>query len=827
MRERLSRAVLTAFRLGALLPSALVAVASCAPARAPEAGPSTVVLPPPQPGPGPADPAHRALDAHELGNLVAFTRLLGYLRYFHPSDGALVADWDAVAVAGMGKVENASTPDRLAGVLSELVAPVAPTVRVHRTGASVAMPPELLPPELVTPPPAIVGLIHHGLGGGRSNVFRNERVDDREPHPSEPGEISQALDAAPFRGMRVRVRASVRAEVRGEAAGALFGIRVMLPGGLTGFVDEMEDRPIVAKEWRDYAVSGDVDDNADRIVVRFRLTGGGKAWIDDVSLEATDRAGGRHVDVTVLSLVNAGFERSRPGEVPEGWQAGGPPVTTGYQIETSGDRARRGARCASIASVKIPPHHLADPASTLDVDLGAGVSARIPLTLYRDERGTLPHVPWPRTARGARARFEHVAEDRPTRFAVVALAWNAVQHFYPYFDVVSVDWPAELRHALAQAAVAPDAHALLGTLRRMMAPLHDGHGEAALYERTDAGEVRQVEEPRTCLPLGWAWVDDRLVISSLRRGVPRELHVGDVVTAVGGVPAWQALDARVVSAATPQAARFLALHDLRCGPPNEAVELAVTSLAEIPSVVTAQRREPPSLTVVGSSPDTPPGFGLARSPESFDLDEPRPDKVAELEPGIAYVDLSRAAEADIEGATDQLAAARGIVFDLRGRPRAPGHSVLRHLADAPLESPRWLLPRISRPDHEAPAFTALPQWTVEPASPRFRAKVAFLTDGRASGFAETLLGIVEHYHLGEIVGEPTAGTNGDVTSIHLPAGYDVSFTGMKVLKHDGSRHHGVGIQPTIPVSRTRAGIAAGTDQVLERALRAVRGSPPT
>jgi len=45
---------------------------------------------------------------------------------------------------------------------------------------------------------------------------------------------------------------------------------------------------------------------------------------------------------------------------------------------------------------------------------------------------------------------------------------------------------------------------------------------------------------------------------------------------------------------------------------------------------------------------------------------------------------------------------------------------------------------------------------------------------------------------------------------------------MKVLKHDGSRHHGVGIQPTIPVSRTIVGARGGRDERLERAIEAVR-----
>ena len=44
---------------------------------------------------------------------------------------------------------------------------------------------------------------------------------------------------------------------------------------------------------------------------------------------------------------------------------------------------------------------------------------------------------------------------------------------------------------------------------------------------------------------------------------------------------------------------------------------------------------------------------------------------------------------------------------------------------------------------------------------------------------------------------------------------------MRVLKHDGSQHHGVGIQPTVAVSRTVEGIAAGRDELLERAVAVV------
>jgi C-terminal processing protease CtpA/Prc len=83
------------------------------------------------------------------------------------------------------------------------------------------------------------------------------------------------------------------------------------------------------------------------------------------------------------------------------------------------------------------------------------------------------------------------------------------------------------------------------------------------------------------------------------------------------------------------------------------------------------------------------------------------------------------------------------------------------------------------------------------------------------------LEVVESFHLGEIVGGTTAGTNGNANLFALPGGYQFMWTGMKVVKDDGSPLHGVGIRPTVPVAMTRNGVAAGKDEVLERALDVV------
>jgi C-terminal processing protease CtpA/Prc len=128
---------------------------------------------------------------------------------------------------------------------------------------------------------------------------------------------------------------------------------------------------------------------------------------------------------------------------------------------------------------------------------------------------------------------------------------------------------------------------------------------------------------------------------------------------------------------------------------------------------------------------------------------------------------------------------------------------------------------ITQPDHKDMKFNRSGEWQIPVKSPYLKAKKVFLTDGRAISYAESCMGIVENYKIAEIVGDATAGTNGNVNSLNLPGDYMFAWTGMKVLKHDGSRHHGVGILPTIPVTRTQAGVAAGIDEVLERGLKSL------
>jgi hypothetical protein len=198
--------------------------------------------------------------------------------------------------------------------------------------------------------------------------------------------------------------------------------------------------------------------------------------------------------------------------------------------------------------------------------------------------------------------------------------------------------------------------------------------------------------------------------------------------------------------------------------------------------------------------------------------------VEELEPGIFYVDLDRITDEDFSRAIPSLSKATGIIFDMRGYPNHVEHffEFFGHLIDRPVWSPRIQTPVVTRPDHTDMAFPGSGQWQAPPVQPYFTAKRVFLTDGRAISYAETILMIVEHYHLAEIVGEPTAGTDGTVNPFRVPGGYEITWTGQRVLKEDGAPLHGVGVIPTIPAPLTRSGIATSRDEALDRAITAVK-----
>jgi len=364
----------------------------------------------------------------------------------------------------------------------------------------------------------------------------------------------------------------------------------------------------------------------------------------------------------------------------------------------------------------------------------------------------------------------------------VIVAWSVFRHFYPYWIEAGVDWDSRLTPQLAAARSAETRTAQRDVLKGLVADVRDGHGFVAdTLDKAERGE----------LPVALAVVEGRLVVTS--SAVPSEAPVGTVVTTFDGVPAADRL-ARATSLASgsTQWRQVAAAWPLVSGVKGATVKLGLDGGSGWREVTLAYGTPPPPVK--------------------------RPEPVTQVEPGLWYVDLTRAKLAQIEPKLEMLAAARGVVFDVRGYPTDAGFGILPHLLDAP-ETDRWMhVAKIVGPFYETAGWQDI-GWDVKPARPRIKGRVVFLTDGGAISYAESVMGYVADRKLGTIVGGRTAGTNGNVASFLTPGGFNVGFTGMRVTRHDGhSPHHLVGVAPDIPVAPTLEGLRAGRDEVLERGL---------
>jgi hypothetical protein len=727
-------------------------------------------------------------DGEQVEKLVAFATLLGDVRYFHPSDEGATADWEALAIAAVPLVERARSADELASALSAVFAPVAPTLRVYTIGEAPAPPAELAPP-LGNAEPTFVGWVHRGVSLDTPQpLYASKRIASGTSSHVAPGDLTLGLPVSSVRGKKVRVRASGRAEVAPASAGASL---VLLMVSHEGY-QVLASAPIGGAGWRDLEITANVPDlrRIGAVRVGLRLFGDGRAWIDDVSVSVDGGA--------TLRLEDADFESATTGEVPAGWQGDGADGQD-YRTSATGLHSHGGARCGQIESRPLASELLPLPEKTLHVELGAGVRADLPVSLYVNPQGrTLPAVTSRREppASMRERQFRDSANDRSVRLADVALAWNVFEHFYPYFDVVPVDWPAELRAALRRALHDGNAQEFQGTLARLVAALHDGHGHVSRVVPGPKGKEGTL--PGAVLPLAWRIVQGQLIVTDVPAS-GGDIQRGDIVVSIDRVPALRSVAEMgvVLSAATPQSLAWRAPRELLFGPFEEEVELSLQRGAAPPFETRRQ---------YGATPMAPR--------------RTIPEKVVELAPGVVYVDVDRITDEDFAAALPKLVSAHGVLFDLRGYPSHVSSLPLRHLTDQPLRGPYQLVPKATRPHRDGIVFENREHETLAPLAPRIRGRIVFLADGRTVSEAETWMGIVEAYRLGDIVGEATAGTNGNINSFILPGGYRVTFTGLKTLKQDGTRHHGVGIAPTIPCAPTIAGVTQGRDEVLECGLAA-------
>ena len=379
----------------------------------------------------------------------------------------------------------------------------------------------------------------------------------------------------------------------------------------------------------------------------------------------------------------------------------------------------------------------------------------------------------------------------PHRLLAVYRLWGVMENFLPYKHLLDRSWDHALTTFIPRALAARDELEYARAMAEMATLTQDSHvnvtGSRALTKYV--GEVPP--------PVSVRFVEGRPIVTRIAdaQAAPG-LKVGDEIVTIDGEDAAARAKKieQVITFSTPAGRNRVVAQRLLSGDAGSVARVSVRGADGAPREVAITR-------------PAKPVFGPQRDGEVFRI----------LDGNIGYADLERLEVAQVAAMFDRFRETTAIVFDMRGYPRGTAWSIA---------------PRINTKKATAAALFYRPMMAGGSTAERlsfiqdlpptttwvYERPTVMLIDDRALSQSEHTGLFFKAANGTTFVGSPTTGANGDVTSMTLPGGLRVSFTGHDVRWPDGRQLQRVGLIPDVPATPTIAGVRAGRDEVLEAAL---------
>ncbi|MFE8699865.1 ABC transporter permease subunit [Cytobacillus sp. FJAT-54145] len=377
-------------------------------------------------------------------------------------------------------------------------------------------------------------------------------------------------------------------------------------------------------------------------------------------------------------------------------------------------------------------------------------------------------------------------QDEDIRLADIVIAWNKIQHFYPNFVGNRSHWGKELQPALKGAIAASNEKEFIQVFKKMLTPLEDGQADVYVWG----------SHIKYNLPFHLGIEDGALYVTASAPDSP--IQKGDIIISKDGKASIEELkELAQLQSGSSQYKIYQGLKAYTEGEKGQRVRLNINRNGVEKEVLMT--------------------FEKVHEVDEFN----RTDIVRELGSNQYYVNLNGTKMEDIRPYLDTLLQAKGVIFDLRGTPDLSTRELLSYMVSEKTEGSQYKIPQIILPDYEGVSNynrTLEEDWVVEPVQQTFSGKLVFLSYEGTKGDAESYLNFVSENNLGDIVGVVSAGSGGLVNTDILPGELYFSWTGMKVMKADGSVLNGKGVPPTMMAATSRDGIVSERDEFIEKAV---------
>jgi len=425
--------------------------------------------------------------------------------------------------------------------------------------------------------------------------------------------------------------------------------------------------------------------------------------------------------------------------------------------------------------------------------------------VHADRPPAAPAAPLPAVAIAPDPRpYREMAYPSPEyRLLAAFRIYTIMEYFHAYRALYGEDWDQVLRTFIPRFEAARDSLEYALAVAGMVSHIHDSHGfigspvlNAWRGRAPTAVRVRYIEHQ----PVIVGFLND----SAARAAGAR---IGDVVLTVDGMPVAKrfAVLAAAAASSTPQSREVNIAWRLLNGADSTTAQVEVRGRDGRTRQLSLQRNL---------------SYWDATGSE-------RQGDILKLLPGnIGYADLDRLPPTMVDSMFERFKDTKAIIFDMRGYPQSTAWQIAPRLTDrAAAQAASFERPLVDYP-HGSGSETGETRTTLafKQALPptekwRYHGRTVMLIDGRTISQAEHTGLFFEAANGTVFIGSPTAGANGDVTNFYVPGGILIYFSGHDVRHIDGRQLQRVGLQPTVLVTPTIAGVQAGRDEVLERALK--------
>ncbi|WP_309897163.1 S41 family peptidase [Archangium sp.] len=706
-------------------------------------------------------------------------RLWGQVRYRHPYLAYKDIDWDAALVAAIPKVEAAKDRAAYAAALQELLEELKdPATRLQR--------PEEQKEEAKQSGPTVREL--RGWEAKDVLVLDLRALKDSAAQAalrSKPDELRS--DIARSKAVVIDLRArGLHPSVSGSMARALGDI---LPLLLTQELQVSGERRVLHSGFRPQSglmTSGGYSSSfLTSAGERISPKGEGKAR--PVIFLLDDRS---YLDTRALAMKAQGLAQLvTEGRLDDGAVVDQAEVEVGAGLKALVRLSELGVSLR--ADAVLPKRARSEKDETLQKALDL---ARKPAKKAKAPRESeLPPGRFP-----AERKYEDMRyPSREYRLLALFRFWNAIQLFYPYKHLLDRDWEGALTTFIPKFDKAKDAAEYALTVAELSTLVQDGHTNVRGHPELEKRGLTGVNAPLEVMELD----GQAVVVKVLDAEAAPGLSVGHVIETVDGKPLAERVKALepYITASHEVHRRFRLLTRALSGPEGSQATLGVRDGA-------GQQKQ----------------VRVTRSLQS--LQKPGKNDPWRLLPdNIGYVDLTRLQRADVATVFEKLKGTKALVFDMRGYPNGTAWGIAPYLNTRGARHAAVFERNLVSGDDLSGRFKFFQELPKDDV-PLYRGKTVMLIDERAISQSEHSGLFFEAANGTTFIGSPSAGANGDITDVVLPGGLSVVFTGHDVRHVDGRQLQRVGLRPQVHVRPTLAGVQAGRDEVLERALEFLRGA---